>query len=222
MNEREDFQRTDSQLVAEARESPAPPTSKQPNDMPPEIHNRRYGGIPYNRRLSTFESFELLKAPAMKLAVQRCRAVAERRAWCAFLYGEPGTGKTHLAIAALLVHVKRGEGGAFWKVSDYLAWLRGKFRSETGADEIEEILRLHGESDALMVLDDYGAHNATDWAEEQLYRVLDRRYEAQVPTIITSNMPLDTLDARIRSRYREGLVVCKAKDWRARKPPEEA
>ncbi len=66
----------------------------------------------------------------------------------------------------------------------------------------------------LVVLDDLGTEKMTEWASEQLYRVLDGRYDRGLPTIITSNVQSDSLDPRILSRYAEGLVVCNGKDVR--------
>jgi DNA replication protein DnaC len=67
-----------------------------------------------------------------------------------------------------------------------------------------------------VVFDDLGAENQTDWAAEQLYRVLDARYDAHLPTIITSNAAQSRLDGRLLSRYAEGLVVCRGEDVRRR------
>jgi len=46
--------------------------------------------------------------------------------------------------------------------------------------------------------------------------ILDGRYEERGATIITSNVPLDSIDARIRSRFREGFITCEGKDQRGR------
>ncbi len=156
----------------------------------------------------------------MRAAFDQARKVSLGDAWSAFLLGSPGNGKTHLAIAAVFEH-----GGIFWKVPDFLAWLRNKlatsirdYGSGMGA---EEIIQTYSHVDrslgapALVVFDDLGAENQTEWASEQLYRILDSRYEEELPTIITSNMPFESIDPRIRSRYRSGLVVCDGKDLRS-------
>ena len=74
-----------------------------------------------------------------------------------------------------------------------------------------------GQPDFLLALDEMGAHNKTEWAEEQLFRILNRRYAEFAPTILTSNVPVKELDGRIRSRFREGFVYCEGEDVRGGK-----
>ncbi|MBM3121729.1 MAG: ATP-binding protein, partial [Chloroflexi bacterium] len=52
----------------------------------------------------------------------------------------------------------------------------------------------------LLVLDDLGTQASTPWAVEKLYQLLNHRYNATLPTVITTNLSLDDLDARLRSR----------------------
>lgn len=124
--------------------------------------------------------------------------------------GNPGNGKTHLAVAAM-----KGYGlmrSYFWKVPDYLDFLK-RMAYDRGIP-IEDVTRSYRSGNALVVFDDLGVENRTEWANEQLYRVLDARYEERIPTIITTNQARDRIDARIMSRYAEGLVVCAGKDLR--------
>jgi DNA replication protein DnaC len=146
----------------------------------------------------------------MSRAVNQCRWVAEGRAWCALLVGGPGTGKTHLAAAAMN---HRGLDEAyFWSVPDFLAWIK-RMVFDQGRD-LEAVLQDYRTKDFLLVLDDLGVENQTEWAHEQLYRVLNARYEEELPTIITSNHPLEHLDSRLVSRFRSGLVNCDGRDVR--------
>ena len=166
-------------------------------------------------RLSdTFANFDLRRNPAMKAALDRCRAVASGKAWGAMLWGGLGCGKTHLAIAALNAWIERHGTGWFWKAPDFLGWVREQaFGGEGWA--VDDLLRPYREGAFLLVLDDLGTENPTDWAAEQLYRVLDSRYDFRLPTIITTNQDLDRLDGRLVSRFRQGLVVCDGVDVRA-------
>ena len=73
----------------------------------------------------------------------------------------------------------------------------------------------------VLILDDYGAHSSTAWAEEKLFQLLNHRFNARLPTVITTNQPLDrgaavggapTQELRIlsraaRSRTRRGCAV---------------
>ena len=188
--------------------------------MPPETRSSRPGlptspptrgrtrGIPLGREDNSFENFEA--TPEMNLALAQCRKVARGEARCALLQGSFGNGKTHLAIAALREWGSL-ETGYFWKVPDWLAMV--KRRSFDEGEPLGNVLN-PARANTLIVFDDLGAENQTDWAAEQLFRVLDARYDSRAPTIITSNKPLGQLDPRIVSRYRAGLVVCAGEDRR--------
>lgn len=150
----------------------------------------------------------------MRPAFEQCLAVADGREWCALLAGGVGNGKTHLATAALLRWFERWGTGVFWKVPDFLDWLRRTAFGGQGSPELDDLLRPYREDPHLVVFDDLGAENRTDWAAEQLYRVLDARYEGRLPTIITTNLGSNGMDSRLYSRFHEGLVICKAPDVR--------
>lgn len=149
--------------------------------------------------------------PGGARALKQCRQIAAGRAWCAFLVGGYGVGKTHLAIATLNALLKE-RGGYFWKMPDFLDWLRQ--RAFRDGIPLDEILNSYRYGAGLIVFDDYGAENRTDWASEQMYRILDSRSDARLPTILTTNVEIDALDGRILSRFREGLIICEGTDQR--------
>ncbi len=161
---------------------------------------------------NTFATFDVDRNPSMAPALMRCRAVAGGDKWCAFLSGDIGTGKTHLAIAALIAWMAAGRSGHFWKVPAFLAWIRRCVFDD--GHRIEDLTHGYTHGGGLIVFDDLGTENQTDWAAEQLYLVLDSRYDLELPTIITTNRDLSRLDPRLLSRYRGGLVVCEGKDIR--------
>lgn len=179
--------------------------------MPPEKVN----GVPRLRwDHDTFASFDLKANPAMQAARDRCEAIAAGREWCALLSGSSGNGKTHLAIAAM--HVFAGGNRAyFWKVTDFLEWVRATAYGESLG--VLGTLKSYVEQDFLLVLDDLGVERATEWADEQLYRVLDARYDMRLPTIITTNQDPERIDGRLLSRFASGLVPCGGSDYRRRK-----
>src|SRR3990172_7049215 len=187
-----------------------------PMSEPKPTPGARLIRFPETRRGNTFDAFDLTLAPNLGPAYEQCRAVADGRSWVAFLTGGPGNGKTHLACAALLAWSGRG---VFWKVPEFMGWLRG-FVADGAGEYVETILANYGGAGFLLVLDDYGAHNETDWAGEQLYRLIDQRYENRAPTIVTSNAPIERIDERVRSRLREGMVSCRGRDQRAG-PPQQ-
>jgi DNA replication protein DnaC len=58
----------------------------------------------------------------------------------------------------------------------------------------------------LLVLDDFGEQSTTQWAQEKLYQVINYRYNAQLPTVITSSRALQELDMRISSRLADSKI----------------
>jgi len=52
----------------------------------------------------------------------------------------------------------------------------------------------------LLVLDDFGEQSTTPWAQEKLYQVINYRYNAKLPTVITTSRLLEEMEDRISSR----------------------
>jgi DNA replication protein DnaC len=121
-----------------------------------------------------------------------------------FLQGGPGCGKTHLAAAAANYAVGMGVPTLFLTVPDLLDTLRAAFDSEDTTFErrFEEVRNAQ-----LLVLDDFGTQNASGWAREKLFQVMNYRYINRLPTIVTSNLLLSEIDERIRSRLADPELV---------------
>ena len=116
------------------------------------------------------------------------------------LTGGVGTGKTYAAIATLKAfHAATGEHGAFWPVVDLLERYRATFDAdravETSAAIDAEMRRCY-----LLVLDDLGQQKSTEWAEQQLFRLIDFRYRERRPLIVTTNLGELELPAALKSR----------------------
>src|SRR5213078_2422924 len=72
----------------------------------------------------------------------------------------------------------------------------------------------------LLIVDDLGTENTTPWAREKLYQIFNHRYNHRLPTVITSNADLETLDPRIASRICDQTlcrhIYMEAGDYRQR------
>jgi DNA replication protein DnaC len=124
---------------------------------------------------------------------------AAPRGWLV-LMGTYGCGKTHLAAAVANTCVEYGMHTLFLTVPDLLDWLRYSYDStDTSFEQRFEEIRNVG----LLVLDDLGAQNATKWAAEKLFQIIDYRYSRKLPMVVTTNLSFDDLDDRIRSRLQD-------------------
>jgi DNA replication protein DnaC len=101
------------------------------------------------------------------------------------LVGKVGRGKTHQAIGALRALAVSGVhcGWSFAHEMDLLASLRPR----DGVDS-EEVFAGYA-SAAVLVVDDLGSERPrSPWVESQIARLVNARYEAERPTIVTTNV----------------------------------
>jgi DNA replication protein DnaC len=118
--------------------------------------------------------------------------------WLIF-QGDSGCGKTHLAAAIVNYRYSHGQPALFIVVPDFLDHLRSSFSpdSKVSYDKYFESVK----NASLLVLDDFGKQTTTPWAQEKLYQVINYRYNAKLPTVITTNCSTDELDEPILSRF---------------------
>lgn len=116
------------------------------------------------------------------------------------LEGAYGCGKTHLAAAIANAAVRRGVPTLFITVPDLLDSLRFAYADPETTFEarFEEIRNAD-----LLIMDDFGTQNATAWAQEKLFQIINYRYINKLPTVITTNLILDEIESRIRSRLQD-------------------
>lgn len=114
-----------------------------------------------------------------------------------YLFGPPGTGKTHVAAGALKARIRAVcRPGAFRIVPELTLDLRRAAKRHEDEDMIERL----SNADAL-VLDDLGVERVTDFMLESLYLLIDRRWrDDRRRLIVTSNSSLDQLASRIGDR----------------------
>jgi DNA replication protein DnaC len=153
------------------------------------------------------ERFRRVYAAAVEYA-------AQPSGWLVLL-GPSGCGKTHLAAAIANARIEAGAPSVFQVVPDLLDYLRAAFSptSEITYDDLFENVR----NAPLLILDDLGTHSATPWAQEKLFQILNHRYNAQLPLVVTTNHRLEELDERLRARLADPALaqVCVVEEWQS-------
>jgi DNA replication protein DnaC len=136
--------------------------------------------------------------------VADARAFAEEPDGWLLIHGPSGAGKTHVAAAIANRCIERGQAALFVVVPDLLDHLRAAYKpdSEMAYDTLLEQVRMA----PVLILDDLGTQSATAWAQEKLFQILNHRYNAQLPTIVTTNLSLERIDERQRMRLTDPAV----------------
>jgi len=129
------------------------------------------------------------------------------------LTGQVGTGKTHVAVGLVRLACALGTRACFYSLSDLLARLKatydddghgpfdcaqGRHRRaprERESDVLEALAAV-----PLLALDDLGAARPNDWLRDRLYSLVNARYVAALPTIVTANEDLATLARHLGQR----------------------
>ena len=160
----------------------------------------------------TFESFRPRgqigigekQANSLEMAFNQANHYARNLNGWLLLQGGYGCGKTHLAAAIANFAVEMGVPTLFLTVPDLLDMLRFSYDSEdtTFESRFNEIRNA-----SLLILDDFGTQNATGWAQEKLFQVINYRYINKLALVITTNLSLDDIDARFRSRLSDRELV---------------
>ena len=171
----------------------------------------------------TFETFEPNGAPSsnpterdcLRDALNEARDFAEKPEKWLYLHGRTGVGKTHIAVAIANVQAKKGAVVTFWSVPDLLDNLRNTFgnSNEKPFYSLFESVR----NCELLILDDFGAQQMTDWALEKLYQIISYRHDRLLPTIITSqDIRWDGADnsnwARVRGKHQWDSIRSRLND----------
>jgi DNA replication protein DnaC len=139
-----------------------------------------------------------------------------------WLMGDVGTGKTTLAMLVSKAALESGYSAAIYSLPRLLARIRRTYDAEVGEQGYLDFFERLTSVD-LLHLDDVGAEKRTDWVLEQLYAVINERYETGRAILITSNLDQTQLEEQIGSRSvsrlvemcgQEFMVPMHGTDWR--------
>lgn len=138
------------------------------------------------------------------------------------LYGEPGTGKTHLLTAALQQMLPRAEGFGAPLGSFLAACKAGEFARDEG-------LTQQAIDAPILLFDEVGAQGDGDWGREKVERILNARYERRAWTLLGITVASANVEAwspRLASRFADRRLVVSAAltcgDYRRTPPPVAA
>jgi DNA replication protein DnaC len=170
--------------------------------------------IPFALRHCTLGNFEP-RTDALRSAYARALEYCGRYARIGreqglglVFWGGRGTGKTHLA-AAVMAELAANEGvrGVFWHFGALLSAIGRSYDQGTRVADLRPLDTVLGAE--LLVLDDLGARKMTDWAADTLFDVLNSRYCARRPTVVTT--PFEDVDREVAleadSRRREEFLI---------------
>lgn len=152
-------------------------------------------GVPENLIHATFENYD----PDGEAEAEQVRLVkdfCDKPIGFLILSGDYGTGKTHLAVAAL----RKFNGGWLVKQATLLRLLRATYSDRNADDPIE-----HAQNARLFILDDAGLSGGGKDELPMLHEILDYRHGERLPTIITTNLPFENLSAVLGERMADRL-----------------
>lgn len=181
----------------------------------------RFAHFPVRRTLEDFDfDFQPTVDRELLTDLASLRFVAEGRP--VLFLGQPGCGKTHLAIALGVAAVEAGYRGYFTTATDLVANIAAAYRDGTFENKIKTYTR-----PSVLVLDDVGLTPLDRGAGNAFFQVLNRRYENRSSTIVTTNRGLPgwgelfgdpVLAAAILDRllHRAAVFNIKGPSWRLR------
>jgi DNA replication protein DnaC len=166
---------------------------------------RRYRGVSFDR--PPVPEIERVAPDQVRLLRDYVRDLdanldAGRGLW---LMGDVGTGKTTLAMIVSKAAIESGRTVVVYSLPKLLGVIRDSISSEAGMmrflDRLAAVDLLH--------IDDLGAENRTDWVLEQLYTIVNTRYEDERAMIVTTNLSYEELVEQLGERTVSRLVgIC--------------
>ncbi len=170
----------------------------------------KYRGVSFERPPVS----DLARAPATAPVVDEIRAYVEdvdhrlREGRGLWLMGDVGTGKTSLAMLVSRHALEAGRTVAIYSLPRLLARIRRTYDADTGGDSYLEFFERLVSVD-LLHIDDLGAEKRSDWVLEQLYAIVNERYESQRAVLVTTNLDQPALEEQIGPRTVSRLVeIC--------------
>jgi DNA replication protein DnaC len=129
-----------------------------------------------------------------------------------WITGDVGTGKSTLAMLISKAALSEGHSVAIYSVPQLLATIRDTYSAERGEYSYLDFFRRLTRVD-LLHLEDLGAEKQTDWVLEQLYSLVNQRYEDERSIVATTNLRYDQLEEQIGARTASRLAEICGELW---------
>ncbi len=124
--------------------------------------------------------------------------------------GSVGSGKTFLACAVANALTEQDKQVLFLVVPDLLDELRATFGKKYPENTEQDLLDA-ARTVPVLILDDLGAHNYTEWTKNRIFSIINYRMNHSLPTVITTNLDINELDTYLGERTTSRLLqMCRA------------
>ena len=156
--------------------------------------------IPRAYETDTFADYEV--TGGNKGAVDAARMMVDGEIGGLFVYGVRGTGKTKLAAIIANERARAGKPVLFASVPDLMADIRASFDGGNTAETVQAV-----KETPFLVLDDLGSEKMSEWVGEQLFCIVNHRYNERLQTVVTSNYSPTEIIAHMATVDRGGNVI---------------
>jgi DNA replication protein DnaC len=156
---------------------------------------RRYQGVSFDRPPVTLIEPNVVRAVRAYVDALEENLAQGRGIW---FQGDIGTGKTTLAMLISATALRDGHSVAIYSLPRLLGLLRETFDDEAEASLSQLLDRLAAVE--LLHIDDLGAEQSSPWVLEQLYTIVNTRYEDGRALVLTTNLDREGLIEQIGSR----------------------
>ena len=177
------------------------PCRQQPRDEQWWMDRARIPRGFRDKQMETQDHFDALGNESLQMALVKARGFVDRYPLVErglFFLGNPGVGKTHLTVAILKqLMAQKGVECLFCSYQELLRQIRDSYNPVSLSTEME-VLRPVLESE-LVAIDDLGAERISDWVEDTVTHILNHRYNQKKATLLTSNLPDASEEAKERS-----------------------
>jgi DNA replication protein DnaC len=157
---------------------------------------RKYRGVSFDRAPVPSISVDVVRPVRMFVNGIQKYISEGRGLW---FEGDVGTGKTTLSMLVSKAALDAGFSVSIYSVPHLLAKIRDTYDRGPGERSYMEFFN-HLVTVDLLHLEDLGSERRTDWVLEQLYSLINERYEEQRSILVTTNVEVGDLEAQIGQR----------------------